>query len=426
MAKEKKLKVRHLGHISLGIAASGLVGFELVYHLGFAQGIGWQVVRTGLEAATVGALADYYAVTALFHEVRIPLIRRHTNLVVKNYDRITQGIKTAIVEKFLSAEQLDKLIQKYPPSQAVISYFDDPTHLLNTVRTVIKEASPSLENPQLGTFITQEVKQWLSAHDPVAFLVKWLPKAFERNYHFKLVEIVADIVRDALRDDEIRVILVELLEDAARSYKHKGWWKKVSLGVLEGTKGIDYREIIDSLVEQAGEALKPGSDKLLKMQQFAAEQIVHFSEELAKGNPRHVRQVREIYKALLAYEGFPRLINDLLLKIRAWVQQAATRDDSSIMSFLTGRLQQFLDEFKRDEKRKAHFDSSVKNILLQYVSPEKIGGIVMDYFVKIGADGLRKMLEENFGDDLQMIRLNGAIVGGMVGIILGLLRWVFL
>ena len=81
-----------LGNISLAGAIAGLLATEMALRHGVVAGASWHVIRQAFEAATIGGFADWFAVSALFHEVPLPVIRRHTNIIVKNRRRIIESI----------------------------------------------------------------------------------------------------------------------------------------------------------------------------------------------------------------------------------------------------------------------------------------------------------------------------------------------
>ena len=73
-----------IGRNSLMFTLGGLILTQIGLHIGWLQGNIWSIIASGFEAGTVGGLADWFAVSALFHEIPIPIIRRHTNIIVKN------------------------------------------------------------------------------------------------------------------------------------------------------------------------------------------------------------------------------------------------------------------------------------------------------------------------------------------------------
>lgn len=98
-----------LGNISLAVSIGGLIATELALRHGWVAAAGWKVLLQAFEAATVGGLADWFAVSALFREVPVPLIRRHTNIIIKNRQRIVDGIADMVQNRWLAP----RIIREY-------------------------------------------------------------------------------------------------------------------------------------------------------------------------------------------------------------------------------------------------------------------------------------------------------------------------
>src|SRR5579863_6129873 len=94
--------VRSLGNASLLVAVGGLVAVETALRLHWVRGPAWQVLGRAFEASTVGGVADWFAVTALFREVPLPIVRRHTNIIAKNRARIVAAIADMVQNRWLS------------------------------------------------------------------------------------------------------------------------------------------------------------------------------------------------------------------------------------------------------------------------------------------------------------------------------------
>ena len=74
----------------------------------------------------VGALADWFAVVALFRRVPIPFISRHTAIIPRNKDRIGDNLGQFVQEKFLDTQSLVDLIRRYEPAQMIGTWFSQP------------------------------------------------------------------------------------------------------------------------------------------------------------------------------------------------------------------------------------------------------------------------------------------------------------
>lgn len=75
------------------------------------------LLRAMAEAAMVGALADWFAVSALFRRIPLPLLSRHTDIIARNKERIAHNLAVFVEEKFLSPQSLAALIRRHDPAQ---------------------------------------------------------------------------------------------------------------------------------------------------------------------------------------------------------------------------------------------------------------------------------------------------------------------
>src|SRR4051794_23185891 len=105
--------VKKLGHLSLAIAAGGFVSLELAIHQGWLSGATWRILAGGFEAGTVGALADWYAVTALFRRVPIPILGHHSNIIVRNRQRIIANLASTVENEWLTPEVIGQHLQQF-------------------------------------------------------------------------------------------------------------------------------------------------------------------------------------------------------------------------------------------------------------------------------------------------------------------------
>lgn len=83
-------------------------------------------VKAIAEAAMVGALADWFAVVALFRRVPIPIISRHTAIIPRNKDRIGENLGQFVQEKFLDTQSLVALIRRHEPALLIGNWFSQP------------------------------------------------------------------------------------------------------------------------------------------------------------------------------------------------------------------------------------------------------------------------------------------------------------
>jgi uncharacterized membrane-anchored protein YjiN (DUF445 family) len=97
------------------------------------------------EAAMVGALADWFAVVALFRRIPLPFVARHTAIIPRNKDRIADNLGRFVEEKFLDTPSLVALIRRYQPALMLGNWFSQPENARRVGQHLLQVMSGFLE-----------------------------------------------------------------------------------------------------------------------------------------------------------------------------------------------------------------------------------------------------------------------------------------
>ncbi|MEH2717547.1 DUF445 family protein, partial [Klebsiella pneumoniae] len=97
------------------------------------------------EAAMVGALADWFAVVALFRRIPLPFVARHTAIIPRNKDRIADNLGHFVQEKFLDTPSLVALIRRYQPALMLGNWFSQPENARRVGQHLLQVMSGFLE-----------------------------------------------------------------------------------------------------------------------------------------------------------------------------------------------------------------------------------------------------------------------------------------
>src|SRR5471032_911355 len=95
-------------------------------------------IKAVAEAAMVGALADWFAVAALFRRVPIPIVAAHTAIIPKNKHKIADNLAVFVQDKFLDVPSLVGLIQKHDPAQSITRWLTEPANTARLGDYVVK------------------------------------------------------------------------------------------------------------------------------------------------------------------------------------------------------------------------------------------------------------------------------------------------
>src|SRR3954463_6830053 len=119
------LPKRLYGSVSLAIAAGGFVCAGVARARGLIHGDAAKLLITGFEAATIGGVADWFAVSALFRRVPIPVLGRHTDIIVRNRARITDNIVDIVEREWLAPEVVGRKLGELLHSGTLLAWIGD-------------------------------------------------------------------------------------------------------------------------------------------------------------------------------------------------------------------------------------------------------------------------------------------------------------
>src|SRR5437870_11779956 len=151
----------HVGTISLLVALTGVVISRLALATGPLAGAPWlRVVAAGFEAAVVGALADWFAVTALFrHPLGLPI--PHTAIIRARRAKITEGIVSMVEEEWLSPEVIAARLSRFSPSEVLSEWLGNPEHVERLgapLRDLLHALTTMLTEPEVTEFAARTLQ----------------------------------------------------------------------------------------------------------------------------------------------------------------------------------------------------------------------------------------------------------------------------
>ncbi|CCK01651.1 Putative inner membrane protein [Cronobacter sakazakii 701] len=127
---EKLAELKRAKRLALGLLLTAAATFVTTLFL--PPGFWVSGVKAIAEAAMVGALADWFAVVALFRRVPIPFISRHTAIIPRKKDRIGENLGQFVQEKFLDTDSLVALIRRHEPAQLLGQWLSQPANAVSS------------------------------------------------------------------------------------------------------------------------------------------------------------------------------------------------------------------------------------------------------------------------------------------------------
>jgi len=414
MTKETELRNSKLLALSFFVGAAALFILTLFLPQNWWTGL----LRAFSEAAMVGALADWFAVVALFKRVPIPVVVRHTEIIPKNKERIADNLALFVHEKFLDTESIVGLIRRHDPVQKVAEWLVKPanTELLgqHLVRVGVWMLD-FIEDSAVQGFIRRAVHAMVGSVDLSKSAGTILESLTRDGRHQELlnegVNQLAQLLDNADTQDTIGQGIVDWLkEDYA-------FIERMLPSELIGRKGADLAVRLAS-----GILNKVAADPQHPLRaRFDA--FTHDFIERLKADPAFADKAEEVKAYLLNDATLNGYLASLWGELKGWLKQDLQSEDSALRQRLVATGAWVGKVLAEDPQLRASLSENLESAA-RGVAPEFAGFLtrhIADTVKQWDDREMSEQIELNIGKDLQYIRINGTIVGGLIGVTLYLL-----
>ena len=370
------------------------------------------------EAAMVGALADWFAVVALFRRIPLPFVARHTAIIPRNKDRIADNLGYFVQEKFLDTPSLVALIRRYEPALMLGNWFSQPENARRVGQHLLQVMSGFLEltdDARIQRLLRRAVHKAIDKVDLTQTSAMMLEGLTRDNRHQKLL------------DSLISQLIALLQRDSSRAFIARGivHW-------LETEHPLKARLLpTEWLGEHSAEMVTDAVNTLLdEVSQDRAHQIRHAFDRAAlklidnlKSDPLMAEKADNIKAYLKNDETFNRYLGEVWADLRGWVKNDVNSDDSRIKQRIAEAGQWFGETLLHDEALRESLNEHLEQAAHR-VAPEFAAFLtrhISDTVKSWDSRDMSRQIELNIGKDLQFIRINGTLVGGTIGLLL----WLF-
>ncbi len=394
------------GTLTLFVTAKALLPFHPVF--GF--------IAAFAEAATIGGLADWYAVVALFRRpLGLPI--PHTAIIQSNQHRIGDKLGEFIEVHFLEAAPVEAKLRQVDFASFIADWLGDEKRSADLARFILRllpEALTASETSGLNSFIGRRILTQIQSIDLAPLAAGTLRTFVSEGRHRGFLDELLLAVHETLNRPEtmeaIRQKIRNELPTLLKLYRADAYlMKKIAASATA---------FFDEVRTNPNHPFRGEFDRL----------VLSFIDRL-EGQPQFAERLDALKHDLLARPELGELTQHLWSNVKDFVDRNAAGESEVLRHHLTGLLVKAGNQLAGDPELRSEINQGLVAVLRSFIADQKSGvsGFISDQVKAWDMAQLISLIEINIGKDLQYIRFNGSLIGGLAG--LGLysiefvLRW---
>ncbi len=395
----------------LATALLVMVGVVFVVARQYAPNTIAGYVEAFAGAAMIGALADWFAVTALFrHPLGIPI--PHTAIIAERKDEIGKGLGTFVQGNFLSGAVIAEKIRSLGVADRVGLYLADPVNadkLGENAGDAVRAAVDVLRDEDVAPVVEHMVTDRVADIPAAALASKVLEAAIADGHHELVIESLLEATSKFLgrNTETIR----------AKVDQASPWWVP---------DAVDSR--IVARITGAGHTFlaEVAADPNHEVRRQIHERVQELAVEL-RTSPEMEARGEELKAQLLAHPALRAWTSTLWQDLKTTLVEASENPDSELRTKLSAAIVRLGDSLQTDLELRAKIDAWVEQTAIYLLDQyrDEVADLISGTVARWDGDDASRRIELQVGRDLQFIRINGTVVGGLVGLAIHAFTTVF-
>lgn len=361
-------------------------------------------LRAFSEAAMVGALADWFAVTALFRYplgVKLP----HTNLIESSKARIGDNLGTFVVDNFLTSENIKYYTQKVSLSDIIGKWLivsKNQDFLIQEIYHLLINTLKKNDDKTAITFIENKIREATNSFEINILVGNIMEYILKKKEHQKLVTYIAseakvfvDNNRKMIKDkvsEKSFFLVPDIINDEIAT--------QLTRGILEFFSDVE---------KNINHPLRNDITQKLNI----------FIEDIRTENHWKVK-FENLKTEFLKEDRVEKYANDIWIMIKNNIEKEMNSDNSSIRQYIKKNLDDFAINLIENKELQNKIDVWSREAMEEYIlkNVHQVGEMISNTVGNWDGKELSDKLELEVGKDLQYIRISGTLVGGIVGLLI--------
>ena len=403
--QEKKIQLKRYKTFATGLFVLMAIIFVITTILQKNNSAHWiGYVGAFSEAAMVGALADWFAVTALFHQpMGLPI--PHTNLIQEKKEQIGDNLGNFVVSNFLSPQNIRPYILKLKISGIAgkwLSAEKNQQLLLKEGSAIFSDILNKIDDEAVTKFIAEKAREMAGEVKINRIVGNGIDYLLEKNDHQRLITSISKQIRDYVVHNQ------EMVRERV---------KKESFALIP--KFVD-----DAIADKITTGLSKYFDEVERdknhpMRAEITAKLQFFSNDL-KEKEKWESEFKTLKDNLLKEEKLNVYSADIWKSIKNSLLKETQEETSPFKNYILKNLSELSVRLSSDPVLQNKIDGWVRHTAYRYIlnNTHQFGDLISSTVGNWEGKELSDKLELEVGKDLQYIRVNGTLVGGLVGLVI--------
>ncbi|NUS10877.1 MAG: DUF445 domain-containing protein [Streptomyces sp.] len=397
--------VRRMKLIATGFLAVATVVYALAKWADARDAGPWAgYVAAAAEAGMVGAMADWFAVTALFrHPLGLPI--PHTAIIPTKKDALGASLGDFVGENFLSAEVVRSRLESVGIGARLGAWVAEPANadrVTDQAAAALRGLLTVLRDSDVQAVVSEAITRRAAAQEVGPGLGKLLERIVADGGHRRLVDLVCVRARDWLVQHSDSVMAA--VQGGAPGWTPRFVDRKVGERVYK-----ELLRFVTEMHESPDHPARAAVDRFLR----------DFATEL-QSDPDTRERVERVKNDLLARPEVQELIASVWGSVRAMIVAAAEDEHSELRLRTRASLLSLGRRMSADARLQAKVDGWLEDAAGYLVTTyrDQITSLISETVAGWDAEQTSRKIEAHVGRDLQFIRINGTVVGALVGLLI--------
>lgn len=402
--------IRRKGEISFFSAVTGLAGVAMCQRL-FPELVPplMIVLQHGFEAATVGGAADWLAVKMIFDEIKIAGIRivPASGIIPRKQKIIARGAGELVAREWLSAESIARALREFDFAKSLADYVTRSSDLIDRqIDRLLRTSADWLNDPENANRLSDWFASKAQNLRLSGFLAKVVDSGSLTRVVHDLVPPVAEALRQGLASPEVYRIVLQKMQEEQKGF---------------------FRQLFFDPEEAAEKALLKGMEFLRELQEREDHpvrlRLIEAAQQWLGAVQREPEKPTRLDEAVQELIGdSDRFSRSIVSTIRESIEGQERNPASGLRQWLKQMANDAIDKLRSDWS--TAFNDRIRTLIGDVMARhhDRIAAIVEDNLNRLSPEQIKTQFKQRTYDDMQWIRVNGAVAGFVIGIVLGLVR----